>query len=691
MSWLQKLYDTYDNCAEVLKSNREIVDAPMLAPVGQMVQSVQVELTLDTGGKIIDARVIEEREEQNTFIPCTEDSQNRTSGACAHVLFDKLKYMAGDYYDYLWLKSNEEPSDKLRKKNEESRQEFHEARTLYMQRLNELAARCDGIVKKHLDVIVTYLKRNTLVSDLIARNILRGSIPEHIVAVQVPRKEIVKYPLYNRKIVPDVSEAFVRIRVHYPGEVRDKIWEVPAFWQSYKEYYLEKLEAERGTDLCYVQGWEIVPGLKHLCRIPFTNSKSKLISSNDSENFTYRGRFATSKQAMCVGYETSQKAFNALRWLVQKQSWHEKGQIYVIWGTKNQRIPAFDDDSADLLTEDPTDNSTFDGDINTREGFAKRLILVMQGYKKELDGASQVVVLGLNSATDGRLAVTYYQEVSGSDFLNRIENWHNTCQWLHTYKRDKKGEKKMHAFFGAPAPLDIIKAAYQISPADPRPKPQHPIPDHLLHATMDRLIPCILESRPLPGDLVKTLFRRASNPAAVKEDLDREMIMTITCALVRKYYNDRGQKEEITVALQPDYPDRSYQFGRLLAYAENIEGYVNKLDGENRQTNAERLMHQFSKRPMKTWQILESQLQPYTGKLQSSRSGLKARLMAEINEIVSGLSEWTDDLDKPLTELFILGYRCQLEKLQKDMKAAAEAKAQKEREKRAAEQQDSEE
>lgn len=167
--------------------------------------------------------------------------------------------------------------------------------------------------------------------------------------------------------------------------------------------------------------------------------------------------------------------------------------------------------------------------------------------------------------------------------------------------------------------------------------------------------------------------------------------MTITCALVRKYYNDRGQKEEITVALQPDYPDRSYQFGRLLAYAENIEGYVNKLDGENRQTNAERLMHQFSKRPMKTWQILESQLQPYTGKLQSSRFGLKARLMAEINEIVSGLSEWTDDLDKPLTELFILGYRCQLEKLQKDMKAAAEAKAQKEREKRAAEQQDSEE
>lgn len=136
------------------------------------------------------------------------------------------------------------------------------------------------------------------------------------------------------------------------------------------------------------------------------------------------------------------------------------------------------------------------------------------------------------------------------------------------------------------------------------------------------------------------------------------------------------------MALQPDYPDRSYQFGRLLAYAENIESYVNKLDGENRQTNAERLMHQFSKRPMKTWQILESQLQPYTGKLQSSRFGLKARLMAEINEIVSGLSEWTDDLDKPLTELFILGYRCQLEKFQQDMKAAAEAKAQKEREKK---------
>ena len=40
---------------------------------------------------------------------------------------------------------------------------------------------------------------------------------------------------------------------------------------------------------------------------------AKLISANDSQNFTYRGRFTSKEEAFAVGNETSQKAHNALK------------------------------------------------------------------------------------------------------------------------------------------------------------------------------------------------------------------------------------------------------------------------------------------------------------------------------------------------------------------------------------------
>ena len=46
---------------------------------------------------------------------------------------------------------------------------------------------------------------------------------------------------------------------------------------------------------------------------------AKLISANDSQNFTYRGRFITKEEAFAVGNETSQKLHNALKWIIRKQ------------------------------------------------------------------------------------------------------------------------------------------------------------------------------------------------------------------------------------------------------------------------------------------------------------------------------------------------------------------------------------
>lgn len=58
---------------------------------------------------------------------------------------------------------------------------------------------------------------------------------------------------------------------------------------------------------------------------------AKLISGNDERGFTYRGRFENRGQAVSVGYESSQKTHNALRWLLARQGKYIDGEVTVAW------------------------------------------------------------------------------------------------------------------------------------------------------------------------------------------------------------------------------------------------------------------------------------------------------------------------------------------------------------------------
>ena len=70
MSWMQKLCETYDRCADqvgVVQAGR----VPLL-PAYHTTQLAQIELVLDTEGNICPGRssVIEGKGEQTTIIPC---------------------------------------------------------------------------------------------------------------------------------------------------------------------------------------------------------------------------------------------------------------------------------------------------------------------------------------------------------------------------------------------------------------------------------------------------------------------------------------------------------------------------------------------------------------------------------------------------------------------------------------------
>ena len=89
----------------------------------------------------------------------------------------------------------------------------------------------------------------------------------------------------------------------------------------------------------------------------------------------------------------------------------------------------------------------------------------------------------------GRMSIKFYRELTGSDFLARVENWHQTCCWIHNYRPkeiDVVGKKKtiyIH-FVGAPAPSDIAEAVYGSK-----------VDDKLRNATIERILPCIIDGR----------------------------------------------------------------------------------------------------------------------------------------------------------------------------------------------------
>lgn len=606
LSWIHKLYDTYENCKSEIGVVGTDGRTPLL-PIAHSTQNAQIEVVLNEDGDFIRARVLE-KNEVITIIPVTEDSATRSSGISPHPLCDKLQYVAGDYSSYV-----------IKKKSEE----------FYNSYIEQLERWCNSsYCNKKVNIIFKYLKRKALISDLINQNILvcgdNGYLAE------------------DAKLgVVDQSDAFVRFRVEIPNEEESAVWLDNQVYESYISYYLNLQE---NKDLCYVKGQEVSCSEKHPAKVRNTADKAKLISANDTTGFTYLGRFSDKRQVVSIGYETSQKAHNVLRWIIDKQGYKNGDQVIIAWGTKNQCIPQLLDDTLDGIFG--REELSF---ISTEKEFAERLNSAIAGYGCDLDIKSEVVIMGLDSATTGRLSITYYRELDGNDFLNRIKHWHRTCIWQHTYKKvpdgfDEKGKQKFKSinFIGAPSPKDITWSAYGDK-----------ISDKLKKATIERLLPCIIDSAKVPYDIVSSAVNRVSNPIAM-EKWEWGKALTITCALVRKYKYDK-LKEVWDMSLDENQMDRSYIFGRLLAIAQQIEEYAINTTGDKRETNAERLMHQFKLHPYKTWGIITDKLRPYIARLGSKCTSL-TELMTEVNSMIP----YEDFISqRQLNDSYILGYYCQ--------------------------------
>lgn len=632
MSWLEKCYETYENCQQEIGIQKFQAEGDKrsyvpLLPVAHTTQLVNIEVELDQNGDFQDARLLA-KDEQTTIIPCTEESSARTSGVVPHPLVDKLQYIAADYPAYGGAKKS--------------------GWNLYHTQLQDWCSSPYADAK--VCAVLRFLEKGCLVASLVKKHILfldeNGKMPAKWTGNKDEKPKILE-----TLASADQTESFVRFRVGGIDLAQDE-----AVRESFIHYYEMK---QQRVDYCTVQGKQMAVSTLSPYKIRNPGDRAKLISSNDSTNYTYRGRFVTAEQALSIGYETTQKAHSALRWLISKQGCSNGDQTVVVWGTKGEPIPDITADSMDLGDDFAAAFAQL-GQPQlppaTESEYAERFNKAIQGYGKALDEKANTVVMILDSATQGRLSIRYYRELAGSELMKNITDWHRNFAWKLNYRSapesaepGQKPKWKRVSFWGAPSPADIAKAAYG-EKADKK----------IIQQTVERLVPCITEGKYLPRDLMLSAVHRATAGIGL-EPWEYQKTCGIACALICGYYH-RNKKEDFVMTdgkyVDETIDDRSYLFGRILACAEQIERRVQSQTGETRPTNAERLRLVFVQRPAKTTALLQQKLTPYLNRMRANGVSRDKRY-STLQELVGrlGAENYTN---KPLNELYLLGYACQM-------------------------------
>ena len=390
MAWLKTLaetYDVYEDLAGIEKN-----DQAVLLPISHSTFNAQIEVTIDQNGIFQNARKLEKGKDVVTIIPVTEDSAARSSGIAPHPLCDKLCYIAGDYTKYTG----------------DNKEKYYEA---YMELLRDWAE--SEYTHPMVQAVYQYLNQKSLIRDLAESKVLElnhdGRLTDHGKIQGLGQ-----------------TGSNVRFRV-FGSSIPQEVWKNQELYKNYNKYYMQKTGEKK---LCYASGMAEPCSDKHPAKIRNSGDKAKLISGNDESGFTYRGRFTTKEQAAAVGYHTSQKAHNALRWLIQKQGYTRDESAIVCWMV-NRDMPVpdmmkdsinaycgmedFEFDFESIDTESPGTEKH-----DTGKYFAEQFNNAINGYAGKIKIDDKIAVIALDAATTGRLSVVYYDEMGGRQYVDAI-------------------------------------------------------------------------------------------------------------------------------------------------------------------------------------------------------------------------------------------------------------------------------
>lgn len=629
MSYVNELIDLYNKNQDKIGVIEYRGDIPyVLLPPFHTTVTAQITVTIDQNGNFMRAELVVQ-DDKMTIIPVTEKSGSRTAGKEPHPLCDNLRYLAGDYKDYY--------------------KDDGVCNELYMSQIEKWEKSTYSHEK--VKAIYLYLKKATLIKDLVEQKIIKLNDNN-----QIDDKEnmegIVQTKAFVRFIIRSTGENLHR-------EIPDECWKDRTLQDCYIKY-VRSQEREKG--MCYLTGNMESISYLHSKKIRNEGDGAKLISANDSQNFTYRGRFANREEAVAVGSETSQIVHNTLKWIIRKQGAFFDTMTIVTWESDQLSMPKWNMDTESIITEyeneqEENDWDSWDDDWSEEEEVsdgnpitAEKFYKALNGYGKKVDNTSNMILLAFDAATPGRLAMIENVTLDTARYLKNIEKWHNDCNWIH----EKWKDGKRIQFGGMVGVRDIADILFGIEN-----KGKLSIVDgngkKLYAEVAKRLLPCIWYGSNIPYDYVNLAVVKASNPLTYKERKNWERVLTLACSMVKKNEKDRN-KEEWNVALDKSAKDRSYLYGRLLAVADRIEYMTYDAKDNGRITNAKRYMSTFSQRPYETWKVIEENIQPYLAKLDVVKRKYYENLLSEICNLFD-IDKFKEN--KKLDGLYLLGFHSQ--------------------------------
>lgn len=647
-SVLCRLYDENESIAGAIDGEKTI-----LLPVYHTTVAAQITVTLDENGEFLRADAVPNDDcEKRTLIPVTDRSASRTSGKEPHPLCDNLKYLAGDYAVYVQGK------------------DYTQNYQMYMEGLKEWAE--SEFCHPKVRAIYSYLSRGKLMKDLINTGVL----------------ETDENGLLNRKKkiqIVSQEDAFVRFRIESDSSLEitsledDSGMSFPECWKdrSLQKSYIKFCQAKEGeSGLSYLTGEYTKISYLQPKKIRNEGDGAKLISSNDEKNFTFRGRFRSKEEAFAIGYEESQKAHNALKWLIRQQGTNYGGMYLVTWESHLHRLPDWQQDAAaiceeaeklsedlsemeilseaDILEDGQEDENQYAGLVGQGEAARfKRAVWGCRKYIRYKSPFSKLYILVLDAATTGRLSMQEFREITASQYMLNLQDWHERCEWEHT----KTGENGRYTFTGMVGVKDAAELLYGIEKNGYFSMKGK---ENIYKGFVKRWMPCVLDRKEVPEDLVLLAEHRASSPVSFESRFLWERVLSLACSLIKQQRKSR-YGEVWTMALEEQCTKRDYLYGRLLAVADRIE--YRTFDKDNgRETNAKRYMSAFSQHPYRTWKVLEEKLTAYWGQLKAPERLVYQRLLDEICELFS-IEDFEND--NPLNGLYLLGFHNQSYALKK--------------------------
>ena len=459
-----------------------------------------------------------------------------------------------------------------------------------------------------LNAVLAYVKSGTVLSDL-------------------ERFGIIKL---DGNGIPENEKLLVRWRILDPHSSNpEECWKDKTLFKAFEGYY-GSFQGSR--QLCMVSGDERAAAKQHPKGIISFNGNAKLISSNDESGFTYRGRFTEDWQAASVSYEVSQKAHAALRWLAVNQGFSAGGRMFICWNPDGFEIVK---PHTSLLRSSGKKLSDY------REELRQTIL----GHKEKLPENAKAVIAAFDAATPGRLAITYYNELQASDFLDRLHDWDESCCWWMGKDHEVQSPYLAH----------IVDCAFGVQ-RNEKGTNRLVTDDRVMAQQFQRLLSCRLDSKRMPEDIMRAVVNKASNPTALDGQMWRNVVHT-ACAVIQKYYAPI-LKEDICMEWELDRKDRSFQFGRLLAVMERVEEDYYRSINEDRQTSAIKSLSSFKQTPWSVFERVNEHLsQAYLPRVKPWQRDRYKRLTGEITAMLSSCSK--KDLNAPLDPFYLIGYELQ--------------------------------